>query len=178
VPFLVLILIMPVLEIWILVRVGSEFGVVNVLFALAAAMILGGGLAKAQGRYMMQTFQNSVARGEVPNARVFHSLLIFIGGILLFIPGFLSDAVGILMILPGTRHLLALWLRAKMTSQIRSGNFRAFSSVNFGGFGAGFGFPGGSSGMNRDPRDVSPKELDASQEIIDITPIAKDDKDV
>ncbi|MES2856878.1 MAG: FxsA family protein [Bdellovibrionota bacterium] len=171
---ILLLLLTPILEIYVMIRVGSQIGFVNTIFALLAGAILGGGMAKAQGRYMLQTFQKTISQGQLPSSQVFHSLLIFIGGILLFIPGFLSDAVGLLLILPGTRHLFALWLRRRMALQLSNGTFRAFSMGGFGGFSGGFSTGGfGSSSNSPESRNVDPRAIDASQEIIDVTPIRK-----
>ncbi|HVK60945.1 MAG TPA: FxsA family protein [Bdellovibrionales bacterium] len=165
---ILLLLLAPILEIWVVVRVGAHFGVVNTLFALAAGAILGGGIAKAQGRFIVQSFQNSVARGEVPTTKMVHNLLILLGGALLFIPGFLSDAVGLMFIIPGPRHLFALWVRRKMLAGFNKGAFQVFS---MGGFKGGFGGAATDS-----VRDVTPKSIEASDAIIDIAPISKEEK--
>ena len=77
------------------------------------------------------------------------------------VPGFLSDAVGIVFILPGTRHLIAAYLKRTLEKKLKSGSFRVFSSGNFGSFGGfgGFGNAPGAPTGEEAFRDVTPREV-------------------
>ncbi len=185
-PFL-LFLLFPVLEIWCLVKFGQRYGVVNTLFALLAMGVLGVSFAKAQGRYLLSRLQSNLSRGEIPTNEVLHGLLVFVGGILFLIPGFISDFIGALFVLPGARHLVVFLLRRQLARKIGSGAFRVFTSgsggFGVGGFGGRAGPFGGASGPFRSSggspfesdfqseaefnrvRDVSPR-------VIDVTPIS------
>lgn len=162
----------PVLEIYVLIQVGGRIGLVNTLFALVAAGVLGGGFAKAQGRFIQQRLQQTLVLGQVPAKEVIHGLLVFVGGILFLIPGFVSDVVAVLFVVPGPRHLMVALIRRKLESQLKSGKFKVFTSS--GGFGASGGFrangpfrrPGTPHDGDQDfGRDVTPK-------VIDVTPIS------
>lgn len=165
-----LILFFPIIEIYVLIQIGARIGFINTVFALIAAGILGAGFAKAQGRYLFGNLQKTLARGEIPTKQLLHALLVFIGGILFLIPGFVSDFVGLILVLPGTRHLVALYMRARFAKKLSNGQFKVFQ----GGFQAGFGGFDPFGQMRNRPsageRDVTPPSLDASSEIIDVTP--------
>lgn len=177
---LLLLLVFPILELYVLVKVGSRIGVINTLFALIATGVIGAGLAKAQGRYIFGKLQAALARGEMPADQILHGILIFIAGVLFLIPGFVSDAMALFLVLPGTRHLMVAWMKRKMTAQMRNGGFRVFTTGTFGGGFGGFrtgpfGKQTQSSrseeefGFGGEDRDVTPK-------VIDVTPISSDSR--
>jgi UPF0716 protein FxsA len=174
---LLLIFLLPVAEIWLLIEVASRYGVINTIFALVAFGVLGAGLARAQGLYILRNLQGTVSRGEVPTQQILQSVLVFIGGVLFIIPGFITDAVALLMVLPGSRHLLAYLLKKKIAKNIQSGRFQVFTaSSGFGaGFGTGFGQSGPFGNSSQGPvRDVTPLRIgdsDAADAVIDVTPI-------
>jgi UPF0716 protein FxsA len=159
-------LVFPFLELFMIFKIGGVLGVANTLFWFVAAGILGFGVVKAQGRFLMTGFQASLAKGEIPANQALHSALIFFGGLALVVPGFLSDAVGILFILPGSRHLIALYLKKTLEKKLRAGSFKIFTMGNMGGFGTRPPEPPFRPGSPGDWRDVSPREIGG--EVIDV----------
>ena len=150
-----LLLLYPVLELVAIVRIGGMIGVANTLFWFVAAAVLGFGIMKTRGKFMLGKFQASLARGEVPANDTLHSMMVIVGGFALMVPGFLSDVVGLLMIIPGTRHLIATYLKWTLLRKMKSGSFRVFTSGNVPPFGAG-------PRPQQQPgefRDVSPREI-------------------
>jgi UPF0716 protein FxsA len=168
----------PALEIYVLIQVGERIGFVNTVFALLATGVLGVGLAKNEGRALHAKLTQAMARGEVPTQQMLQSALVFLGGVLLVIPGFVSDVIGLILILPGTRHLLAYLVKRKIQNQMRAGfsQFRVFTS---GPFGAGAGFRTGGFGRNPfEPQAPERSEddsfgRDVTPKVIDVTPISK-----
>ena len=147
---LLIFIVFPILEIYVFIQVGDRFGYMNAIFAILASMIVGVGIVKSQAQYMFRHLQQSMAQRQVPEARAVHSLLIFIGGILLVVPGFITSLAGLVFILPGTRHLLGFWLKARLFAQIGLGKLGIFAASGLGGirfgsggFGRGFGFGSG-----------------------------------
>lgn len=178
-----LFLFYPILEIIAIVQIGGRIGFVNTLFWFLAAGVLGFGVVKARGRFLLGSFQSTLARGEIPAKDVLHSMLVLIGGFALMIPGFLSDAVGLLFILPGTRHLIASYTRATLEKKMRSGSFRVFTAGG-GPFGAGpfgkgpFGSQPPPPGAGDGWRDVSPREIEGEvieAEVVSSSSRSKDD---
>lgn len=158
-----LFIMFPILEIYVLVKVGGQYGVMNTLFLLLLIAIVGSGLARSQGRALLSKSQAALARGEVPAGAALHGIFVFLGGLLLVIPGFISDFVGLLCVLPGSRHLLVELARRKLAHQAKLGRIHVFtagSSMNYQERYQDFR-PGQE---NSQERDVSPK-------VIDVTPI-------
>lgn len=164
------IILFPFIEIYTLIAVGREIGTANTIFALLASAALGVGMARSQGIYVLRRLQEAAARGEAPTKEVLQSILIFIGGALFVLPGFVSDAIGLLFILPGTRHLLSRWVAKRIARNSGQSGFRIFTG----------GFSGGFSGSTFGGfRDVSPPSLEQPPEVIDVTATVIDDgKDV
>ena len=175
--FLLLVLY-PILEIYAIFEIGARIGFINTFFAFLACFVLGLGFAKAQGRYVLGRMQEALSQQRMPNDDVLHGLVTFAGGILLAIPGFISDAIALLLILPGTRHLIVYFLKTRFAPKIKDGSFKVFS---FGGM-SGMGM-GNMGGMGSRPtsgptfEDEEPRwEREVSPLVIDVTPIKPNQK--
>ncbi|MGH2731095.1 MAG: FxsA family protein [Actinomycetota bacterium] len=101
-----LLLAVPVIELWVIVQVAGEVGVAETFLLLIGISIAGAWLLKQQGMAAWNRLQAALARGEVPTKEVTDGALIMLGGALLLTPGFVTDAVGILLLLPPTRALV------------------------------------------------------------------------
>ncbi len=168
-----LFVLFPIVEIYLLIKVGAKIGLANTFFYLLAMMVLGIGLIRTQGLFLMRNMQKQLTQGQLPADSVVHSLLIFASGAFFAFPGFLSDVVGLALLLPGTRHLAAKVLKRKFQNMLRQGAVRFTSAGS--GFAAGFGqWP--PQGPAQPMRDVSPLEIDsqANGDVIDVTPTKKD----
>jgi UPF0716 protein FxsA len=105
--FLVLLfIVVPILELWVIIEVGSLIGVVPTLALLLADALLGSLLLRHQGRGAWQRFNKAIAERRFPGKEVADGLLIAIGGTLLLAPGFLTDIVGIVFLIPPTRAIV------------------------------------------------------------------------
>lgn len=113
-----LIIAMGLMEIAIFILVGKGIGVFNTLLLIILTSIIGITVAKKQGLQSVQNIRNSVSVGEPPGEAMIHTFLIFVGGILLVLPGFLTDLLGFLFVIPFTRKwfkpAIYLWLRKRM----------------------------------------------------------------
>lgn len=169
--FLLLFALVPALEIYLLVQVGSRIGVLNTLGLLLFLGFVGAAIVKSQGRALALQAQTALSRGELPAGSVMHGMLVIIGGILLIIPGFFTDLLGFLFILPGPRHILVAVLRGYLQRQLKLGRMRVFGAHG-GSFSAGFGGfrtthdPSGAE-WTEEARDVSPKVIDVTSVRID-----------
>src|SRR5262245_9384767 len=88
---------------------------------LIVTAILGVQLARAEGLRVLQKVQASFALGRAPERELVSGLLVFVGGLLLVLPGVISDAMGVLLLLPPTRALIVRLLRRRWEAAIRSG---------------------------------------------------------
>lgn len=115
----------PVIEIIILLLSGKVIGFWATLFALLLMGIVGAYLAKQQGLETLRRAQAQMNVGQLPGNEMINGLCIMIGGILLVLPGFLTDLAGLLLILPPTRKLckplLMRWITKKINKNKNKG---------------------------------------------------------
>jgi UPF0716 protein FxsA len=103
--FFVLIVI-PVVELWIVVQVAHHIGIFETLGLLILISMAGALLLRQQGLATWSRLQETLARGEIPGREATDGFLVLLGGALLLTPGFLTDAIGLILLLPPTRALL------------------------------------------------------------------------
>jgi UPF0716 protein FxsA len=109
VPLLALIaifIIVPLAELYVILKVGDAIGLLPTVAILAADSLLGAWLLRSQGRAVWNRFNAAVSAGRVPHNEVIDGVLIIFGGAFLITPGFLSDIVGVFLLLPPTRALI------------------------------------------------------------------------
>ena len=104
--FLLLFLVFPLLELFVLIRVGSSIGASTTLLLVLAGGVLGVLCIRLAGFATALKVRERMARGEMPNSDMLNGLLLVIGGGLIFLPGFISDAIGVLCLLPFVRSWL------------------------------------------------------------------------
>ena len=105
--FLVVIFILvPIAELYVIIKVGEAIGLVPTLILLLADALLGSLLLRYQGRAAWIRFNRALAEGRVPHKEVFDGVLVIMGGALLLTPGFLTDIVGLIFLIPPTRALI------------------------------------------------------------------------
>lgn len=105
-PFLIILfIVVPILELYVIIQVGQLIGVVPTLVVLLADALLGSMLLKHQGRGAWRRFNEALAARRFPGKEVVDGVLIVIGGTLLLTPGFLTDIVGLLLLIPPTRAI-------------------------------------------------------------------------
>jgi UPF0716 protein FxsA len=110
--------IIPFLEIYLLIKIGSYLGAFNTLMIIILTGLLGTLLARSQGLQTMLRVRESLIRGAMPAEEMLDALLIFLAGMLLLTPGFLTDIAGLMMLIPRTRSLFKACLRKKFSEWI------------------------------------------------------------
>ena len=100
---LLLLIAVPIAELWVIVQVADSIGVIWTLVLLFAVSIAGAWLLKQQGVSTWKRLRETTARGGIPTKEVTDGALILLGGALLLTPGFLTDIVGIVLLLPPSR---------------------------------------------------------------------------
>lgn len=112
------IVIMTLVEIAFFIFIGNKIGILNTLMLIILMSVLGVVITKKLGFESIRNIQNSIKDGIPPGHAMIDALLIFIGGILLLLPGFISDIIGLTMFFPITRKIykppIYKWLRKKM----------------------------------------------------------------
>ncbi|MFI6922564.1 FxsA family protein [Nonomuraea spiralis] len=99
-------LAVPVLEVWLLIQVGSLIGGWPTAGLLVAGSLLGAWLVRREGRRVWRSLQAALSEGRVPDRALADGGLAMAGGVLLMVPGFFTDVVGLFFVLPFTRPLM------------------------------------------------------------------------
>jgi UPF0716 protein FxsA len=108
--FILLFIGIPIFELYLLITIGKLIGVWPTIFVVIFTAIVGVQLLRIQGLATLQRVQNTLAQGQVPAEALIEGLLLLIGGALLLTPGFFTDAIGFMCLLPLPRMYLARWL--------------------------------------------------------------------
>jgi len=94
----------PLLELWVLIEVGSGIGGLSTIALCLLTAALGGLLIRWQGMSTLLDAQKRMAHGEAPIEHGLHGMMIALAGILLFTPGFITDSLGFLLLFPPFRR--------------------------------------------------------------------------
>jgi UPF0716 protein FxsA len=111
--FLILLLLFPVLELYVFFQVSTAIGFFPALLLIIVGSALGVMVMRMAGFATALRTRASLQRGELPGEQMFHGLMLALAGGLLLVPGFISDALGMLLLLPVTRRLLGRTLRRR-----------------------------------------------------------------
>ncbi|HEY1273797.1 MAG TPA: FxsA family protein [Thermoleophilaceae bacterium] len=102
----VLFIVVPIVELYVILKVGDAIGAVPTILLLALDSVLGSILLRAQGRAVWRRFNETLAAGRMPHREVLDGVLVIFGGAFLITPGFISDIVGLLLLIPPTRAIV------------------------------------------------------------------------
>ncbi|HJV66728.1 MAG TPA: FxsA family protein [Geomonas sp.] len=115
--------IIPVIEIYLLIKVGSLIGGLPTAALLLAISLLGAWLVRSQGFRIFLQIRDELSRGRLPAAQLMDGALVLVGGVLLMTPGFFTDFLGIFFLIPATRRLIKLWLGLWLQRKLAGGGF-------------------------------------------------------
>ncbi len=102
----VLFILIPLLELYVLIEVGSGIGGMSTIALCLLTAALGGLIIRWQGMSTLIDAQKRMAHGEIPAEHGFHGLMIALAGLLLFTPGFVTDTAGFLLLIPPLRGFI------------------------------------------------------------------------
>jgi UPF0716 protein FxsA len=121
---LLLLAVLPLLELFILIEIGSRIGALSTIALLIVTALIGIALLRLEGLRTFRQIQMTLAQGDIPAEELLDGVLIFIGGILLLLPGVLTDIFGLLLLVPYTRMHFKRWLRRRFDRMVASGDVR------------------------------------------------------
>jgi UPF0716 protein FxsA len=101
-----LFILIPLGELYVILKVGDAIGVVWTILLLAADSVIGSLLLRSQGRAVWRRFNEALSQGRMPHQEVQDGVLVIFGGAFLITPGFITDVFGLLLLLPPTRSLI------------------------------------------------------------------------
>lgn len=107
---LLLFILIPIAELYLFLTLGKEIGLGATLAIIILTGILGAALTKFQGARALARFRQASAEGRLPHREILDGLLILLAGAVLLTPGFLTDTIGFLLLVPPVRALLRSWL--------------------------------------------------------------------
>ncbi|QWV94380.1 FxsA family protein [Geomonas oryzisoli] len=116
-------LIVPVIEIYLIIKIGQVIGGVATVTSLLLMSLLGAWLIRHQGGRVLTQIRDELSQGRLPAAQLLDGALIFVGGVLLTTPGFFTDFLGIFFLIPATRRFIKLWLGLWLQARIARGGF-------------------------------------------------------
>ena len=123
---LLLFIAVPLAELYVILQVaellgGGATGALLTVALLAVDSVLGTLLLRSQGRAVWRRFNQALSEGRMPHREVIDGVLVIAGGALLLTPGFLSDIVGVLMLVPPTRAAIRRLLIRRLGNRIAVG---------------------------------------------------------
>ena len=136
---LLVLIVVPIAEIYVILKVGDAIGVGWTVALLVADSILGSLLLRSQGRAVWRRFNDTIRAGRIPHSEVIDGVLVIFGGAFLITPGFLTDVVGVFLLLPPTRALIRRLVRRRIER-------RAIAGAVGGARGRSRRGPGGAGG--------------------------------
>jgi UPF0716 protein FxsA len=113
---LLIFIIVPILEIYLLITVGGFIGALPTILIIISTAIIGSYLLRAQGIATIQKAQGNLLQGQLPAFELLEGILILIGGVLLLTPGFFTDTIGLIFLIPILRKYIILWWIKKKAS--------------------------------------------------------------
>ena len=120
---LILFVIVPVTELYILIEVGKKIGSLSTIGIIILTGIIGAYLVKSQGFMILRKIQNDLNEGIMPGDSLIQGAIILAGGILLLTPGFVTDIVGFIFLIPVSRNIVKKYLLKWLQGKIKEGNF-------------------------------------------------------
>jgi UPF0716 protein FxsA len=124
-------LIIPIIELYLLIKVGGMIGALNTVLIILITASLGAYLAKSQGFRVLREIQEATSRGYIPGNEILHGLFVLIGSFALLTPGFLSDIIGFSMLIPQVREIYVGIAKRIIQKKLQNGKLQMRTYTNF-----------------------------------------------
>jgi len=112
--------LIPFVELYLLIEVGTMIGALNTLALVVLTGFVGAYLARIQGMQTMFRVRSNLQQGIMPTEDLVDALLIFVAGVVLLTPGFITDLAGLLILLPATRVHIKRFMKDKFNNWIKN----------------------------------------------------------
>lgn len=158
---LLLFIVVPIAELYVIIKVGEQIGVLWTIALLIADSFLGTALMRSQGRAAWARFNAAIAEGRVPARETLDGALIIFGGALLLTPGFITDVFGAIFLIPPTRALVRRLLVRSVLGRFNIVVAAPGAAARFarGRRGRANGAAGGDHDVEGTAREVDPRRL-------------------
>ncbi len=115
---------LPLLELYILIKIGSYLGPFLTIALIIFSGFLGLLLARFEGLRTLHQIRQNLSQGILPAEEMLDSVLIFVGGVLFVVPGVITDFAALVLLIPFTRTIFKRWLRRRFDRMVERGNVR------------------------------------------------------
>lgn len=122
---LVFFILLPIIEITLLIDIGSTIGAGATILLIITTAVVGVGLVRHQGFSILQDAQSQINAGQPPAKALAHGIFVLLAGLMLIIPGFLTDGIGFLLLLPPVRSLLLEFVIGSIVTNLTPNMFSA-----------------------------------------------------
>ena len=112
--------ILPIVEVWLLVAVGREFGLLPTVLAVIATAFIGVYWLRMQGLSTLMRFQERLGNQQLPTHEIVEGVLLIVAGAFLLTPGFATDSVGFALLVPAIRQWLAGQVKVLILPQVQT----------------------------------------------------------
>jgi len=119
---IILFVITPILELYLLIKIGSIIGAFNTIMIVLITGVMGAMLARSQGLTILNKINSNLHEGIVPAEPLVDGLFVLVGGLLLITPGMITDIIGFAFVMPYTRGLVKSYFKNKLSSMARDRN--------------------------------------------------------
>ena len=123
--------LIPFVEIYLLIKIGEQIGAFNTILIVILTGLLGASLARLEDIKTMTKVRESLNRGDLPAEEMLDAMLIFVAGVVLLTPGFITDLTGLALLVPKLRYWFKRWLRRKFDEWLEKTNGRGGMSIRF-----------------------------------------------
>ena len=118
---LILFIMIPVVELYILIEIGKQIGALTTIGIIIITGIIGAYLVRSQGFIIFRKIQNDLSEGILPGDSLLQGIIILAGGLFLLTPGFITDIIGFIFLIPTSRKIikkyLLIWLKKKISKE-------------------------------------------------------------
>ncbi len=118
-PFIIFFLILPIIEIWALIKLGSYFGFLGTLTLIIGTAVIGIYIARQQGLGIIFSLQSKLAQGRQALPEIIEGIALLLGALFFIIPGAVTDLFGIILIIPNLRRYLLKLAVNKIIDELR-----------------------------------------------------------
>jgi UPF0716 protein FxsA len=116
--------IIPILELYLLIKIGGKIGAGNTVLIILATATVGAYFTKSQGFMVIRRIQKAFDEGQLPGHELLHGLFVLLGGFTLLTPGFITDFIGLSMLLPGFREIYVGLAERLIRNRIETGKWK------------------------------------------------------
>jgi len=155
----VLLVLWPLAELFVIVKISEAIGFLWMLLLLIVSWPIGSRIIRHEGRAALRRLRDALAAGRAPTNEVLDGALVLVGGLLLLVPGFITDTIGLLLLLPPSRALARRAAARNHRSRLLN---RAVSFIMWGVRGSSGG-PGGSGSGGGYDADATAVDIDEPQ---------------